>query len=340
MRDVANTAEVSLKTVSRVVNGEDGVSDQLVARVEQAVAALGYHRDDRARHLRQSGSTTSTIGFVLVDVANPFFSSILRGIEDIARQRDYLVLAGSTDGRPEREQQLIGAFVARRVDGLIVVPSSGAVDQLRAEIARGTPVSFLDLEPVDLDGDLVRSDHYGGAVTATNHLLDHGHEQIAFYGDDLDTYSARLRRSGYLDAMSARGITPPPDHLITGRNTVDEWEAIIGEHLRTHSSVTAIFSAQNFISLGAARALHAASIQHQIAQVGFDDVDLATVVEPAITVVPQRPRELGRRAAELLFARIDGSGGTWVQEVHDLELIARGSGEIGPIRGTHAGSVS
>ena len=116
MRDVAEQAGVSFKTVSRVINDEGGVKVDLVVRVRQAVDLLGYRRDDRARRLRQGGSRTGTIGFVLVDVANPFFSAILRGIEEVARSEDYLVFAGSSDGLEDRQNQLVEAFVARRVD--------------------------------------------------------------------------------------------------------------------------------------------------------------------------------------------------------------------------------
>ena len=171
MRDVADRAGVSFKTVSRVVNVEGGVSPDLVERVEAAVQALGYRPDGRARHLRQGGTTTGAIGFILVDVANPFFSSILRGIEEVARTHDTLVLAGSTDGAVAREDQLIEAFVSRRVDGLIIVPSGTGAGALQGELDRGTPVVFLDLEPSDSAVDLVRSDHRGGAELATRHLL-------------------------------------------------------------------------------------------------------------------------------------------------------------------------
>lgn len=330
MRDVAERAGVSFKTVSRVVNDEGGVSPDLADRVGTAIVELGYRPDGRARHLRQGSTTTGAIGFVLVDVANPFFSSILRGIEEVARGHDTLVLAGSTDGLVERQDQLIEAFVGRRVDGLIVVPSGSGGGVLRTELDRGTPVVFLDLEPDDIVVDLVRSDHRGGARIATEHLLARGHRDIAFIGDDPTIFSAGCRLAGFHDAMTAAGLVVPPHRVVTGRHTADAWRSIVADRLRDPQPPTAIFTAQNFITVGAAHALHDLGLHRTIAQVGFDDIELADIVEPAITVVPQRPRELGRRAAEQLFRRIHGDRTEPIRDIVESPIVERGSGEIPP----------
>jgi LacI family transcriptional regulator len=331
MHDVARRAQVSLKTVSRVVNREPGVSPALTHRVEEAVAALGYRPDDRARRLRSSARQTGTIGFVLIDVANPFFSSLLRGIEDVARAKGYLVLSGSTDGATEREEQLIDAFLERRVDGLIVVPSGQAVETLLREIDRGSPLVLVDIE-LDTDApiDLVRSDHYGGARLATQHLIDRGHRHIAFLGDDRSVFSAEQRLRGYEDTMRSAGLDPSLEQKITGTHTADEWRTITHAIFRQPHPPTALFTAQNFASMGAVAALHDLEIQHEIAVVGFDDIDLADAVDPGLTVVPQRPRELGQRAAELIFSRIEGSDSDVVREIVPHAIVARGSGEIAP----------
>lgn len=333
MRDVAREAEVSLKTVSRVVNGEGGVRPELTRRVEAAVVTLGYRPDDRARRLRSSATHTGTIGFVLIDVANPFFSSLLRGIEDVARTRDCLVISGSTDGLIDREEQLIDAFIQRRVDGLIVVPSAQTSEMLSREVERGTPLVLVDIElengpPVDL----VRSDHYGGARLATEHLIEHGHRSIAFMGDDQHIFSARERLRGFRDAMAAAELPVPEHHVSTGSHSTAEWRATGRELFSSDDPATAVFTAQNFITLGVVEALHDLGLHDRIAVIGFDDVDLAEVVEPAVTVVPQRPRELGRRAAELILARLDGLTADPVREIIPHRIIERGSGEIAPTR--------
>lgn len=333
MRDVAQTAGVSLKTVSRVVNAEDGVSADLAERVEQAIRALQYQPDERARNLRQNDSRSGSIGFVMVDVSNPFFSSILRGLEDVARARGYFVLSGSSDGDADREDQLIETFIARRVDGLVVIPSGDTLAALRAEVERGTPVVFLDLEAPGFTSDLVRSDHRGGAVAATEHLIAHGHRDIGFLCDDPAIFSAGERYEGFREGMTAAGLTIRPEWVVMGRHHPDRWEELVTDLCTASPRPTALFTAQNFITIGALRALHALGLQHEIAMVGFDDVELADVVEPAVSVVPQQPLELGRRAGQMLFDRLDGSTAEQSKEVIASPIIVRGSGEIRPPAG-------
>lgn len=330
MRDVAAEAGVSFKTVSRVVNGEGGVSPNLVAKVEAAVAELGYRPDQRARLLRRSTSAPATIGFVLVDVANIFFSNLLRGIEEVATERHCLVLAGSSEGQVEREQQLIEAFVERRVAGLIVVSWGAAAETLRSEIRRGTPVVFVDAEPEigTVDIDVVRSDHRAGAVAATRHLLAHGHTDIAYFGDDPAIFSARLRLDGFRQALTDAGLSAPGHREVTGSHSQHEWAGIIDAYLADTPRPTAIFTAQNFVTLGAVRALHRRGLRDSVAHVGFDDVDLADAVTPGVSVVPQNPRDLGRRAAQQLFRRLDGELGPAVRQIITPDVIPRGSGEI------------
>ena len=333
LRDVAAEAGVSFKTVSRVVNGEGGVSPNLVAKVEAAVAQLGYRPDQRARLLRRTTSAPATIGFVLVDVANNFFSQMLRGIEEVAMSHQCLVLAGSTEGHAEREQQLVDAFVERRVAGLILVSWGMAAETLRSELSRGTPVVFVDAEPVigNLDIDVVRSDHRAGAVAATSHLLAHGHIDIAYFGDDPAIFSAGLRLDGFRHAMNEAGISVSDDRIVTGSHSHHEWTEIIDRYFRAAPPPTAIFTAQNFVTLGAVRALHHLGLRDSVAHVGFDDIDLADAVTPGVSVIPQDPRDLGRRAATQLFARLNGEGGPAVRQVIASDVIARGSGEIRPL---------
>lgn len=330
MRDVAELAGVSFKTVSRVVNDEGGVRDELVSRVNAAVVELDYRPDERARRLRSGATTTGTIGFALADVANPFFSSVMRGIEDVTRAHGVLMLAASTDGDQEREDQVVQAFVARRVDGLIVVSSGSAAGPLAAELDRGTPIVFLDLEPERLRGDLVRSDHHGGAMRATEHLIAHGHRDIAFFGDDLGIFSARLRLEGYREAMAAAGLTVDEDRIVTGSHDIDSWRHITIDYLRRPDPPTALFTAQNLVSLGAVGALHELGLEERIAMVGFDDIALADAIRPAVSTVPQNPRELGRIAAVQLLQRIGGSAAPTARHVMTADVVARGSGEIRP----------
>jgi LacI family transcriptional regulator len=332
MRDVAQVAGVSLKTVSRVVNAEEGVSEDLVTRVERAVHLLRYRPDERARNLRQSDSRPTSIGFAMVDVANPFFSSIFRGLEEVAREHDCLVFSGSSDGDPARQDKLIETFISRRVDGLVIVPSGDGISVMTEEIIHGTPIVFLDCEPHEHASDLVRSDHFGGAVQITRHLLERGHTRIGFLGDDPRIFSAGLRLDGFRKAMAEAGIPAHEQLILTGHHTPSEWRRLALDWLRDlDPRPTAVVTAQNFVTIGAVQALHELGLHWEIALIGFDEIELSDVVEPGISLIPQQPRELGRRAGELLFRRLNGATDEPVREILTSPIIERGSGEIRPL---------
>lgn len=329
MRDVAAAAGVSLKTVSRVVNGEAGVSPKLEEQVRAAVEELGYQPDDRARYLRRGSERTRSLGFVQLDVTNPFFAAIYRGLDDAAQAEGYLVLAGSSDADLEREQALIRTFIARRVDGLVI--ASGRPDHtlLSPELARGTPVVFIDQEP-GIDGvDVVRTDHYLGGRLATEHLLAHRHRRIAFLGDDPQFFSADERRRAFTDVLAEVDI--PARQVITGLTSPELAASAVHRLLGEPEPPTALFTAQNFVTVGALSALHQLGRRRDVAIVGFDDIDVAELVDPAITVVAQEPGVLGTLAAECLFSRL---GGNLAEPPHRLvlppKLIVRGSGELLP----------
>src|SRR5205814_3513323 len=206
MVDVAALAGVGLKTVSRVVNSEPGVSPELEARVNRAIEQLNYRRDANAATLRRLGGKTQTIGLVLEDVSNPFSSELHRAVEDAARERGVLVFAGSCDEDPDRERELIGSFRERRVDGIIVVPASHDHLYLYEERRAGTALVFVDRPASHLDADSVVSDNLGGAAQAVSHLLRYGHRRIGFLGDLLSISTAEDRLRGYKQALASVGF--------------------------------------------------------------------------------------------------------------------------------------
>jgi LacI family transcriptional regulator len=330
MKDVANLAGVSLATVSRVVNGNDDVRPDLAMRVQDAVDVLGYRRDLTASTLRRNDRLSSTIGLIIEDVANPFFSAVHRGVEDVARSHGVLTFAGSSDEEPARERELAEAFAARGVDGLLIVPCSNDQGYLRRELDSGTPLVFADRPPRFIDADAVVADNAGGARAAVEHLLGAGHRRIGFLGDRPSLFTAVERRRGYREALALAGIGEDPALERHGLVDSARAESAVRELLAATDPPTALFTAQNLITIGAVRALRARNEQHRIALVGFDDVTLADIVEPGITVVVQNPHELGRRAAELLFSRLDGFTGDSRLAVLPTELLVRGSGEIAP----------
>ena len=330
MLDVAALAGVGLKTVSRVVNAEPGVSPALEARVRRAIEQLSYRRDANASMLRRLGGKTQTIGLVLEDVANPFSSALHRAVEDAARERGILVFAGSCDEDPARERELIGTFRDRRVDGIVVVPAGQDHTYLYEERRAGTALVFVDRPARHLDADSVLSDNVGGSVQAVEHLLARGHRRIGFLGDLLSISTAADRLRGYRQALVAAAIPYDEALVRTGLRDPDAAAAAVEELLALEDRPTAFFTGQNLLTIGGVRALRDAGLEREIALIGFDDVSLADMVDPAISVVAQNPHGLGRAAAQLLFRRLDGDASAVVHEVLPVTLIARGSGEIAP----------
>ena len=328
MHDVAALAGVALATVSRVVNGKVGVSPAMEARVQAAIERLDYRRNVNASSLRRLDRKTATIGLVLEDVANPFMSALHRAVEDCARQRGMLVFAGSCDEDSEREQELISALRARRVDGIIVVPAGTDHSYLLPAFRLGTAMVFADRRPGFLDADSVTSDDIGGAQAAVAHLGTRGHRRIAYIGASLTIVTARDRLQGYTDAMRRLVAEPDPSHVRPGLVTMEEAEHVVAEMLGSPDPPTAILSGQNYFTIGAIKALRAHGLQHGVALIGFDDFALADLLEPAVTVVAHDPAELGRTAAELLFRRLDGDASPSQQIVSPFAIISRGSGEI------------
>ena len=330
MKDVASLAGVSLATVSRVINKRDDVHPDLAERVRDAVAVLGYRRDLTASTLRRTDRLSSTIALIIEDVANPFFSAVHRGIEEVARASGVLTFASSSDEDPARERELAEAFGARGVDGLIIVPCTSDQGYLARERDSGTPLVFADRPPRFLDADAVVVDNAGGARAAVEHLLAAGHRRISFLGDRASLFTAVERRRGYREALALAGVGEDPALERHGLVDSDLAAAAVSELLQVPDPPTALFTAQNLITIGAVRTLRSRGEQHRIALVGFDDVTLADMLEPGISVVVQDPYALGRRAAELLFSRLDGFDGDTRLDVLPTELVARGSGEIAP----------
>jgi LacI family transcriptional regulator len=329
MTDVAALAGVAVKTVSRVVNAEPSVSPELEAKVRRAIEQLNYRRDANASMLRRLGGKTQTIGLVLEDVANPFSSALHRAIEDSARARHVLVFAGSCDEDAARERELVGSFRDRRVDGIIVVPAGSDHTYLYEEQRAGTALVFVDRPAAHLDADSVISNNVGGSVEAVEHLLAHGHRRVAFLGDLLSISTADERLKGYTQALDRAGVNDGA-LIRTGLRDSEAAVGAVDELLALPDPPTALFTSQNLLTIGGVRALRRAGLERRIALIGFDDVALADIVEPAISVVAQDPQAMGQVAAELLFRRLDGDTSPSVHHVMPVNLIARGSGEISP----------
>jgi LacI family transcriptional regulator len=330
MREVAAAARVSIKTVSRVVNGERGVTPRLSERVAAAVERVGYRHNLTASSLRRTDGRSASIGVVLEDVANPFSSALHRSIEDVAVARGVLVFAGSSDEDENRERELIAAFTSRRVDGLVILPSSHDHSYLLTERKAGTAIVFVDRPPAFFDADTVLADNVDGVRRGIRHLIAAGHRRIGYLGDMHTIATAADRHQGYVDELTAQDIDVDERLVRLDVRGTEGAEAVVAQLFATVPPPTALFTGQNLITIGAFRALRRLGLRHRVALVGFDDFLLADLLEPGITVIAQDPAAMGRIAAELLFRRLDGDRSPSEHHVVVTRMITRGSGEIRP----------
>jgi LacI family transcriptional regulator len=318
MRHVADMAGVSLKTVSRVINAEAGVTPATAERVTAAIAELGFERNDLAASLRH-GRSSSTLGLVIEDVANPFYSAIAQAVEAAARDRGFLLITASAREDAERERELVSALLRRRVDALLIVPA-GPDHRYLASSSRAV---FLDRPPLGIEADTVLLDDHGGARSAVEHLIAQGHTRIACVADDSELYTMRQRIAGYREALAAAGLAEDPALLQTGNSDVAGARAAVERLLQMPDKPTALFTANNRNTIGALHAL--AGAPNPVALAGFDDFELADLL--GTTVVRADPWKLGEQGAALAFARLDGDDGPPRTVTIPTQLVQRGSGE-------------
>ncbi|MFB7456013.1 LacI family DNA-binding transcriptional regulator [Streptomyces sp. NPDC056188] len=326
MKDVAARAGVGLKTVSRVVNGEPGVTPDTERRVQDAIAALGFRRNDSARVLRKG--RTASVGLILEDLADPFYGPLSRSVEEVARAHGALLINGSSAEDPEREQELALALCARRVDGLVVIPAGDDHRYLEPELKAGVATVFVDRPAGNIDADVVLSDNFGGARDGVAHLIAHGHRRIGFIGDMPRIHTAAERLRGYRAAMKDAGIPVEDSWMSLGVTDPERVRHATETMLSGPDPVTAVFAGNNRVTVTVIRVL--AEQARRVALVGFDDIELADLLQPGVTVVAQDSAALGRTAAERLFRQLDGTLLAPERIELPTRLITRGSGELPP----------
>ncbi|KQQ05801.1 LacI family transcriptional regulator [Rathayibacter sp. Leaf185] len=330
MKHVAALAGVGIKTVSRVINGEPNVSAATIERVQAAAAQLQYQPDLHAGNLRRSNGRTNTLGLLVGSVANPFSGAVHRAVEDVANERGVAVFASSLDDDPARERSSVNAFVSRRVDGLILTAVAPSQAYLGVEVDRGTPAVFVDRVPTGIAADAVITDNAAGIARAVGHLASFGHRRIAFIGDRPEIFTARERERGFLEEMGRLGLPVVPELVRHGAHDEFAAEETALELLGLDQPPTAVIGGQNLITIGVLAALRRRQEHGRVALIGFDDIPLAELLHPAVSVIAQDPTRIGRTAAERVFLRLDGEDAPAQTFVIPTTLIARGSAEIPP----------
>lgn len=304
MRDVAERLGVSPMTISRALRGAPGIGEATRQRVLAEVAALGYRPNKLARGLR-SGGPHELIGLVITNLANPFYSQMAIGVEEVAVGYGARVVLGSTGEEATAEREVAADLVARGVDGLVVVPTGYDHTHLGAILSRGTPVVLAASPPMGIDADCVLVDDFGGTRQACRQLIATGHRRIGFLGLPASLWTGSERFRGYAVALDEAGIEVDERYVSRHRGDIALAEQAAREMLALPDPPTALLTANNRNTVGALRALRG-STDTTIA--GFDDIELADMLQLPLTVVSYDPVELGRAAARLLFEHLDTSG--------------------------------
>ena len=325
MNDVARHANVSIATVSHVINGTRFVSAERVERVHAAMRELGYTPDATARSLRVG--RTDTIGLVVPDNSNPFFAALARGIEEAGFEAGYTTILANSNERPDREHRYVSTLVSKRVDGLILAPSRGDHSTLTRLLQNARiPVVVVDRDAELPNADVVLHDNEGGAYEATRYLIELGHTSIACVAGPADASSATERVNGFRKAIAEAGLAEQPVveadfHFTGGREAT-------ARLLDTGAGFTAVFAANDLMAAGAMRELHSrgVSVPEDVSVIGFDDAPLAEMISPALTTMRQPLHEMAQSAVSLLLSRVtSGDGGAPVRKVLATSLVVRDS---------------
>ncbi|MGC8963033.1 MAG: LacI family DNA-binding transcriptional regulator [Candidatus Bipolaricaulaceae bacterium] len=309
IRDVAARAGVSVATVSHVINGTRKVAPSTAERVCRAIEELGYQPNSLARGLRTR--VTQVIGVLVSDITNPFFATLVRGVEDAARDAGYSVIICNSDEDPEKEDHYIRVLWQRRVDGLLIAPTQdGTSPAIQKLIKRKIPFVFVDRKAKGIEADAVLSDNVGGAYLATKHLIDRGHKKIGIVLGIPGATTTEERFAGYRQALKEAGILFSEELVVWGGYRMEGGRRAAGELLSLRDPPTAIFSTNNLMTVGVLQQLFARGIRvpDQVAVVGFDDLEWAEIASPSLTAVVQKPYTIGRTAADLLLKRLGGLG--------------------------------
>ncbi len=309
IRDVARLAGVSAMTVSRVINDSARVSPDARRRVEEAISELGYVPSRLARGL--SRQRTGTLAVIVPDVANPFFTLIVRGAEDVARRAGYRVILCDTRADLGVEREVIEEMIAHRVEGILIAPVS---DRSREHLRRlerfGVPFVLIDRTVRGVDSDAVVGDSAAGAQQLVEHLISLGHRRIGLIVESDDVSTARDRRRGYEAALQAAGI--PLEPALVADASVDPSGGFDGVRrlLELESPPTAVFTVNNLVALGAIEGVRAAGLEvpDDVALVCFDDIEYASRLYPFLTAMEQPAETFGTLGTQLLLERIDGRG--------------------------------
>ncbi|MFC7495235.1 MULTISPECIES: LacI family DNA-binding transcriptional regulator [unclassified Nocardioides] len=320
IRDVAAAASVSPATVSRVLNGKVEVAEDLKVRVEAAVEQLGYRPNGLARSLRTRA--TMVLGVVIADVTNPFFTAMVRGIEDVAQAAGYSVVLANADEDLAKERRYLEVAAAEQMAGVVLSPASSKRTDVAVLARHGIPLVTVDRQLPGQDIDSVSINNHLAARQATEHLAAQGCRRIAFVSGPSVTSTGQRRLAGYRAALRAAGLKSDDDLVKRADFRVEGGYEATLDLLSGRKRPDGLLVSNNLMALGALQALQeqGVDIPGDIAFASFDGISWARTLRPTLTVVEQPTYEIGRRAAELLLARVGGEKGPAQNVVLPAEL--------------------
>ncbi|MFD3376098.1 MULTISPECIES: LacI family DNA-binding transcriptional regulator [unclassified Streptomyces] len=306
IKDVAAEAGVSVATVSRVLNDHPSVSPAARATVLAAVETLGYRPNAVARSLRTD--QTHTLGLVISDVLNPYFTELARSVEEEARALGYSVIIGNADERPELQDHHVRTLLDRRIDGLLVSPTDGSSPLMLDTARAGTPMVFVDRWIPGMDVPVVRADGRTAIHDLVTHLHTLGHRRLAIIAGPAATTTGSERVAAFREALQEYGLPLPDAYIGQGDFQAASGRRVTEEFLDLPEPPEVVFAADNLMALGALDAIRARGMRvpDDIALAAFDDIAWFVHTDPPITAIAQPTPELGRAAVRALVDRIEG----------------------------------
>lgn len=304
IKDVAQRAGVSNATVSRVLTNKPHVREEVRQRVLTAINELGYQPSRVARSLRIQRS--HIIGLIISDIQNPFFTNLVRAVEDVAYQHQYGLILCNSDEDEEKEKLYIDLMRAEMVAGVLITPTRETNSPCKKLIEANIPVIAVDRRILDLEVDTVVADNVGAAFELVSHLIADGHQRIGGIFATSDITTGRERREGYSQALQSHGLPLDPQLVRMGLPTEDTGYRFASELLDLPNRPTALFTGNNLLTTGAIRVINERGlhIPAEIALGAFDEMSWMSLIKPSLTVMAQPTYELGRTAANLLLQRI------------------------------------
>ena len=325
IRDVASAAGVSPATVSRVLNLKEDVNADMRRRVLAAVTELGYRRNGPARSLRTRAAMV--LGLIISDITNPFFTALVRGVEDCAQLAGYSVVLANADEDVAKEARYLEVAAAEQMAGVLLSPASSKMTSIDVLMERGIPVVTIDRRLPSAAVDSVTVNNRQAALEAAQHLIRQGCRRVGFVAGPLQTSTGRGRLAGYRAALRAAGRTHDPALTAYADFRTEGGYAATRQLLRLPEPPDGLLIANNLMTVGAMQAIAEAglAVPDEIAVVGFDDVNWATALRPPLSVVTQPTYEIGQVAAEMLLRRIGGEDFAPRRVVLKATLVRRGS---------------